>query len=131
LQPNVVYDKSDSWGARFPGVMSDTGPEFIVTAELLTVLQGNTVVSISGYDRGNPLQGMLYIEATNGLSHYYPLPSSTGPAKIVSVNGSTLTLETLGGTYEKDEAGTGIKMGKVNAQGGSRYGFDLLTRTFK
>lgn len=130
MQPNVVYDKGNPWGAQFPGVMPDTGRDFIITAELVTSWQGDTLDLTSGYRRSDPLQGLVHVFSSHD-GQYYPLPAATGPAKILSINGSLLTVETLGGTYEKDEPGTETKVGAVTAPGGRQYTFDLSTRTFK
>src|ERR1700736_1524645 len=81
------------------------GSDYDITAELFTEVQGEVVTVYSGYHRSDPLQGQVYATIPGGGAHFYPTPDATGPAKVVAVNGSVLTIETLAGSYDKQEAG--------------------------
>jgi hypothetical protein len=121
----------DERNPSFLEVNPDTGSDYVITAELFIRVQDEVVTVYSGYHKSDPLQGEVYATIPGGGAHFYPTPDTTGPAKLIAVNGTVLTIETIGGTYEQYEAGTGIKTGSVTAKGGSRYEFDLVARSFR
>jgi hypothetical protein len=128
LKLGVIYDERDPlFLMGDPG----TGRDYVITAEFVTKVQNEIVEVYSGYHSSDPLQGEVYATIPGGGAHFYPTPDATGPAKLVSVNGSVLTIETLAGNFDKQEAGGGMLLGKVVTKGGSRYEFDLVTRSFR
>lgn len=128
----VIYDERDP---SFLMLNPPTGKGFVVTAELLAEVGGEKYSVYTGYQESDPLQGEVYASAPggamDGTRFFFPTPEPTGPTKMVAIKGSVLTIVTLGGTYEKREAGTGILLGTVTTKGGSRYEFDLETRSFR
>lgn len=126
----VIYDERDP---SFLILQPPTGKDFSITAELIADVGGDKYGVYTGYHDSDPSQGEVYVSVPGGGlgGQFYPTPEATGPAKMVAINGSVLTIVTLGGTYDKREPGTGDLLGTVTAKGGTHYEFDLATRTFK
>lgn len=126
----VIYDDRDP---PFLILEPPTGKGFSITAELIAEVGDVKYGVYTGYHDSDPLQGEVYVSVPGGGvgGQFYSTPEATGPAKMVSINGSVLTIVTLGGTYDKREPGTGDLLGTITAPGGAQYKFDLATRTFK
>jgi hypothetical protein len=97
---------------------------------------GPLFVTIYAGDRyGDPKQGMLIVQMEGNADSDFqidtiPTPTATGPVKVVSEAGGTLTLKSVAGTF-KAEHGDDAPPEYVTTPGGATYYFNIAARKFQ
>lgn len=110
------------------------GREFLMPTNSWRGYVNGKLIAVTGTGLSDdPMQGSIFVTENGHVvgSKTYPTPTATGPVKITGENGGVITLESIAGSFEKKEQGTGIVVETVVTPGSMIYYFDLRTRTFQ
>lgn len=96
-----------------------------------STINGAETVVVSGNTQSDYTQGVVVVQTrgSNFSMNSYKTPTATGPVKIVSYNGTVITLQSQAGTWDQYDANADTHS-KVTTKGGVTYKFDVAKRAF-